>query len=99
MRSRLVRFDEWTDPVPPGEREVVELPADEFPRFADGARPIEEADEAIRRVGQTVVLVPRRIAHDVPALAAVVLPRDLRRRPQARLQVDDAIPGFGKGRT
>jgi putative peptide zinc metalloprotease protein len=77
---------------------IVELSADQFPRFADRARAVEQADEAISGVGEPVVLVPRRIAHDVPPLAAIVLPRDLRRPPQPRLQIRDAVPGFGKCR-
>ena len=77
-------------------RIIGELPADQIPRFADGARAVEQADEAVGRIGEAVELVARRIAHDVPALAAIVLPRDLR-RPAGGLQLSgDAVPGFGK---
>ena len=41
----------------------------------DGARAVEQPDEPVRGVGQPVELVARRVADDVPPLAAVVLPR------------------------
>jgi hypothetical protein len=41
-------------------------------------------------------LIAGRIAHDVPALAAIKLPGNLRAGPQLRLEFRDAVPGFGK---
>ncbi len=79
-------------------RIVGQLSADEFPGIADAARAIEETDELVRDIGESVKLVPRRVADDVPALAPKVLPADLRSSAQARLEVLDAIPALGKCR-
>src|SRR5258705_447687 len=68
-----------------------------IPRLRHRARAVEQSDEAVRRGGEAVVLVARRIAHDVPALAAIVLARDLRAGAKACAKVGDAIPGFVEG--
>jgi hypothetical protein len=75
---------------------VFELPAHEVPRFANGTRAVEQTNEAIRCVGQTMELVAGRIAHHVPAVAAVVLPADLCPGAELRAQVFDAVPGLGE---
>src|SRR5258706_13050122 len=44
-------------------------------------------------------LIPGRIADDIPAIAAIKLPGDLRTGPKPRPQIGDAIPRFGKCRS
>src|SRR5258706_426573 len=69
------------------------------PRLGDCARAIEQTDEAIRGGRKRVVLVTRRIAHNVPALTAIMLPRDLRAGPKACAKIRNAIPRLMKCRS
>ena len=80
---RAVQVREDLDDFRLRRRVVGELPADEVPRLLDGAGAVEQPDEPVGRVGEPVELVAGRVADDVPALAAVVLPRDLRPRAGA----------------
>src|SRR6185437_4001891 len=77
-------------------RIIFERSADGFPGFINRARSIEQTDETVRRVRETMILVAGGIADDVPAFIAIELPRDLGTRPQPGLQVLHAIPGLGK---
>jgi hypothetical protein len=79
-------------------RVVGELPAGQVPRLGHRARAVEQPDEAVGRVAQAVELVARGVADDVPPLAAVVLPRDLRAGAQLGPQVGHAVPGLGECR-
>ena len=51
---------------------VGKLPAGQFPRLLDGPRAVEQCHEAVSRVAEPVELIAGGIAHDVPALAAVI---------------------------
>ena len=97
-RLARVQLAEDLDDFRLRRRVVGELPAGQVPRLSDRARAVEQSDEAVSRVGQPVELVARRVADDVPALAAIILPRDLRAGPQLRPQVRHAVPGLGECR-
>jgi len=93
---RAEQVAEDLDDLRLGRRVVGELPAGEVPRLLNGARAVQQPDEPVCRVGEPVELVAGRVADDVPALAAVVLPRDLRTGPKPRPQLGDAVPGLVK---
>ena len=65
-----------------------------FSRLIPQAPAIKQADKLIRPIAQAHELVGRRVAHHVPALTAMELPRDLRSWPQANLQTRHAVPGL-----
>ena len=73
-----VQLGENLDDFRLGRRIVFELAADHIPtRASTVRRAVEQADEPIRRVGKPVELVSRRIADDIPPLAAIILPGNL----------------------
>jgi len=54
-------------------------------QLATRATAVEQTNETICRVGETVKLIARRIAHDVPSLATIILPGNLGGASELRL--------------
>ena len=95
---RAVKLREDLDDFRLRGRVIGELSADEVPRVADRAMPVEQADELVGGIREAVILIAGGIADHVPTLAAIELAADLRAGAELGLETLDAVPRLRKRR-
>ena len=92
QQVRVVQVRDELDDLRLRRRQVGVPIKDDVPRLFNRAHAIEQPDKLVRHRVQPVELVRRRVVHDVPALAAVPLTRDLHVRTQPGPRRRDAVP-------